>query len=524
MSSAPASARKAARPHLARKSGTPRGLTLEQARAEEARRMAAHYRGLFENNTAGVVFVDRQLVITGVNRTLVKMVGQKKGDLVGSGLIEICAEDSRRVVSRQLKAAARSPRERQTLEMVLATAKGATLITQASLTFFMDAGGALDGGVIVLTDVTEQKQALQELWEKNQFYEALIRDASVMIIILDANGVVTGMNRAAERISGFSLAELRGQVVWQLFNLEPSQAELARERIEQLISGEVERVADPFRFIRKDGSVCHAETQTSLLRRPDGKPGGFVTTAVDVTERMRLESELVRIVEDEQTRIGNDLHDGLGQMLTGAATLLEILTGALDGRQKQDGLRVYEILREAVSETRRISHGLSPAAVKNRGLAGGLKLLAENVNAAGQVRSLSDIDTSIRLSDPVQETHLYRIAQEALSNAVRHSGTDLVKITLRRHDGECVLEVRDRGTGFDPSHPKSDGIGLRVMRHRANIIGANLSIDTAPGWETVVRCRFRLVKKNATAAAKQTLDEPAGNGARRPAQKPPPSR
>ncbi|HCN30463.1 MAG TPA: hypothetical protein DIT64_17345 [Verrucomicrobiales bacterium] len=468
-----------------------------EKRELEARRAAAHYRGLFENNTAGVVFVDRGMVITGVNRTFVKLVGRKKDALVGAGIIELCSVPTRGLVSGQLQEAARNTRRRTTLEMELVTKRGEILCTQVSPTFFMDEAGGLDGGVMVMTDVTAQKQALQDLWEKNQFYEALIRDASVMIVILDENGVVTGMNRAAERISGFSAAEVSGQELWRLFHLDPSQADLVRERMEQLISGEVERVADPFRFIRKDGSVCHAETQTSLLRRPDGSPGGFVTTAVDVTERMRLESELVRIVEDEQTRIGNDLHDGLGQMLTGAATLLEMLVAGLEGQQKKDGARVYEILRETVHEARRISHGLSPAAVKNRGLAGGLKLLAEHVNAAGQIHCATDIDSSVRVSDPAQETHIYRIAQEAVSNAVRHSRTDLVKITLRRHEGGCILEVRDRGIGFDPSHPKSDGIGLRVMRHRANIIGANLSIDSAPGWETVVRCRFRPSEKDS---------------------------
>lgn len=467
-------------------------LTQAEARELEARRMAEHYRGLFENNTAGVIFVDRKLVITGVNRTLVKMLGRKKSELVGSKLIELCDEGTRRKTARDLKQATACPQECQTLEMVLSNTKTGPLNTRASLTFFMDAEGRLDGGVILLTDVTGQQKTLRELWEKNQFYEALIRDASVMIMVLDAQGIVTEMNRAAERISGYKLAELRGQAVWQLFAHEPSQAELARERIEQLMNGELEHVADPLRFIRKDHSVCHVETQTSLLRRPDGTPGGFVTTAVDVTERMRLESELVRIVEDEQTRIGNDLHDGLGQMLTGAATLLEILAGSLEGKQRQDGMRVYEILREAVNEARRISHGLSPAAVKNRGLSGGLRLLADHINAVGQVRCVTDIDPSVRVTDPANETHLYRIAQEALSNAVRHSKTELIKLTLRKHGGECYLEVRDRGTGFDASHPKSDGIGLRVMRHRANIIGASLSIDTAPGWETVVRCRFPL--------------------------------
>lgn len=457
----------------------------------EAWRTAAHYRGLFENNTAGVVFVDRDTVITGVNRRLARLLGRTKTSLIGTTLTDLCSESARTAVAEQLNRAASRNRGRRTLELTLLRASGEEVHTQASPTFFQDDEGRHAGGVIVFTDITPQKQAVRKLWEKSQFYEALFHDASVMILILDAEGVIRDVNRAAERISGFRADELRGRVVWDLYNLEPAQADLAREQIELLLSGEAEWVADPFRFRRKDGSICHAEAQTSILHRPDGSPDGFVTTAIDVTERMRLESELVRVVEDEQTRIGNDLHDGLGQMLTGAAAMLEILNQGLEGRQRQDGERVYEILRETVREARRISHGLSPAAVRNRGLAGGLLLLAEHANAGGQIQCVTEIDTAVRALDATQETHLYRIAQEALSNAIRHSKSDLVKITLARHDGDCILEVRDRGIGFDPHGAKSDGIGLRVMRHRANIIGARLNIDSAPGWETVVRCRFR---------------------------------
>ncbi len=460
-------------------------------RKGEAWLTEAHHRGLFENNTTGVVFVDSAGDITAVNRRLARLLGRTKASLLGTPLLELCAEATRADIARQLEQAVREPNRRRTLELILQRQGGEEVHTQAAPTFFQDPEGCHAGGVIVFTDITPQKQAVQNLWQKSQFYEALFRDASVMILILDAQGIIRGVNRAAERISGFRADELRGQVVWNLYNLEPTQAELARERIEQLLSGEADWIADPFRFRRKDGSICHAEAQTSILHRPDGSPDGFVTTAVDVTERMRLESELVRVVEDEQTRIGNDLHDGLGQMLTGAAAMLEMLNQGLEGRQRQDGERVYEILRETVREARRISHGLSPAAVRNRGLAGGLLLLAEHANAGGQIQCITEIDTSVRALDAVQETHLYRIAQEALSNAIRHSKSDLVKITLARHDGDCVLEVRDRGIGFDPNGAKSDGIGLRVMRHRANIIGARLNIDSAPGWETVVRCRFR---------------------------------
>lgn len=461
-----------------------------KARELAARRAAEHLEGLFENNTSGIVFVDRQMKITGVNQALCKSLKRSKKALIGSPLQAICAKGDCPDFASMMGASGQRPESGRVIELSLLTPTGESLIAQASPTFFRDASGEIDGGVIVLNDVTEQHKAAERLWERNQFYEALIRDASVMIVSIDLNGVVTAMNRAAERISGYSEAEICGQVTWKLFNLEPEDARLAEQNMMTLLKGGEETLSSPFRFRRRDGSFCHAETQMTLLRRPDGSPYGFVSTAVDVTERMRLEAEVVNVVESEQSRIGHDLHDGVGQMLTGAAALVDALSLSVPESCRAEAERAMDVIRQAVIETRRISHGLSPAAIKHRGLSGGLKLLADNIAASGRWVIGLEVDNSVEVTDTTVQTHLYRIAQEAVANAFKHSGSPELRIGLAREGSRAVLAVQDQGCGFDMSRAAVDGMGLRVMQHRANLVGATLMIESALGQGTIVRCFF----------------------------------
>lgn len=468
-----------------------RDVSKRKAREQAARREAEHYQGLFENNTAGVVFIDHQMVITGVNRTFCRLLKTGKKALIGSQFRGVCDSIACQNITQMMRECANTNGGARVIELGLMRKDGDKLTVHASPTFFWDAQGNMDGGVIVISDVTEQRLASEALWEKSQFYEALIRDASVMIVIIDVDGLVLSMNRAAERISGFASREICGQVVWKLFNLDEADARQVHRDMGRLMSGEEEWISTPFRFRRSDGSYCHTESQLSLLRRADGSPHRFVATAVDVSERLKLENELVNVVEAEQTRIGHDLHDGVGQMLTGAASLVEALCASLSGEVKAEAERALEVLRQTVLETRRISHGLSPSAIKHRGLEGGLQLLGEQAAANGKVRVKLELETGCRLSDMVRQTHLYRIAQEAVANAMKHSGCALLRIILRKRGKKGVMEIQDNGAGFDPQEESArEGIGLRVMRHRANLIGIDLKISSALGRGCKVVCEF----------------------------------
>lgn len=478
-----------------------RDVSSERDREREARQMAEHYLGLFENNASGVAFVDRELLITRVNRKLGRMLKLRPEAMVGRRLSEFCDGGRCALASSMPGSSRQKEKLNKVVEVTLKARDGSRVEVKASPAFFFSADGQIDGCVIVFTDVTDQKRTMEKLWEQSQFNEALIRDASIMVVVMDPQGRIVMMNPATERISGFSSKEMVGRVVWKLFNLGPLEADIARQRFHRLAQGETDSIQGPFRFRNKAGDWCHSETQTSVLRHKDGTLAGFVSTAIDVSSRIRLESEIVRIVESEQTRIGNDLHDGVGQLLTGAASMIEAAAMSLAGTARKDVLRAHEVVRLAVAETRRISHGLSPAAIRYRGLSGGLELLAETARGAAKVKCTCDVDRTVALHDNELETHLYRIAQEAVNNALRHARPGTINVRLKKVNRQiAVLEVQDDGAGFNPDRLKNPGIGLRVMQHRANLVGAQLEILSEKGSGTLIRCSFSLPTKKQAAS------------------------
>jgi hypothetical protein len=198
------------------------------------------------------------------------------------------------------------------------------------------------------------------------------------------------------------------------------------------------------------------------------------------------------VVEQEQARVGHDLHDGVGQTMTGSVSLLEALEADLQGEARQQAQRIHELLRQSVSEVRRMSHGLSPTGVKYRGLVGALQLLAETVRTNFRTPCLCEVDSGIVIKNSDIETHLFRIAQEAVNNALRHGKPSKVKLSLQHvSQTECELRIEDDGAGLKKNKGEQDsGIGVRVMDYRANLIGARLTIKTKPRRGVVVTCRF----------------------------------
>lgn len=210
----------------------------------------------------------------------------------------------------------------------------------------------------------------------------------------------------------------------------------------------------------------------------------------DIAERRRLEREIIDVSEEEQKRIGQELHDGLGQHLTGIAFLSKVLEQKLSGQtlpEAKEASEIVGLVNEAVSKTRILARGLHPVELDENGLMAALEQLA------GSVRALFGIECTFRCSKPVRVTdqvtaiNLYRIAQEAVNNAIKHSGAKCLLIALSSLNGKIALSVSDDGAGFDltdPDMPK--GMGLNIMRYRAAMIGASLDIRRNPGGGTTV--------------------------------------
>lgn len=213
----------------------------------------------------------------------------------------------------------------------------------------------------------------------------------------------------------------------------------------------------------------------------------------EMQRRKRLEKEILEISEREQTRIGRELHDSLGQQLTGIAIMGKVLQQRLASQLPEEAERAGELsqlISRAIDETRQLSRGLHPVAMDENGLMMALQSLA------GTTQSISGISCSFQCGSPVPvgdastAVHLYRIAQEAISNAIRHGNARQISIELTANHNRATLSIANDGRSFPKRLPRKRGMGLQVMGYRAEVIGGILNVQRGPTGGTRVTCDF----------------------------------
>jgi len=242
---------------------------------------------------------------------------------------------------------------------------------------------------------------------------------------------------------------------------------------------------------RKDGTVFPIDLSVSEVRLAQRRLfTGFIR---DITERKRLEKDILEVSDREQRRLGQDLHDGLCQQLAGIELMSQALKQRIAGRSKADAARAGEVarhVRAAIRQTRLLARGLSPVTLESEGLMSALKELASNTETIFHVRCRFECEPPVPVRDHAAATHLFRIAQEAVSNALKHGAATRIGIRLARQPGRIKLAVSDNGTGFPQHVPKHKGMGLRIMESRAGMIGGTLAMENPPGGGARVICEI----------------------------------
>lgn len=216
-------------------------------------------------------------------------------------------------------------------------------------------------------------------------------------------------------------------------------------------------------------------------------------SAIEVTERVELERRMVQTLEAQQQAIGRDLHDGVGQLLTSIRMLSENLAHRLKAEQHELtelAQKVVRFAQEAAEGVRAIYRGLTPAQLYTEDLTLALEELAYNTNALPGIRCRFETDGQVCIDDPEVKLHLYRIAQEAVNNALKHAHASEIVLTLHRRDEFVELCVTDNGCGIDPQRARADSLGLKTMYYRARTIGGTLHIHSQPGEGTTICCRW----------------------------------
>lgn len=226
----------------------------------------------------------------------------------------------------------------------------------------------------------------------------------------------------------------------------------------------------------------------------------MVSSAIrDISERKRLERTILEIGEAERRRIGQDLHDGLGQQLTGIAFMGKVLQERLaqsSAAEASEAANIVKLLNESIRMTRDLARGLLPVVSEANSLPVALERWASEVRELFHVNCRFECSASVFVHE-VAADHLYRLAQEAVSNAIRHGRARNITISLAIVKGGGVLTIRDDGCGFDPAHSSEPGAGLRIMNHRAKMINGSLTLQSSPNGGTGVMCWFPITQRSA---------------------------
>jgi two-component system CheB/CheR fusion protein len=243
--------------------------------------------------------------------------------------------------------------------------------------------------------------------------------------------------------------------------------------------------------LHKDGHEFPVEISLSPLETEEGL---LISSAIrDISERKRLEKTILEIGERERRRIGQDLHDGLGQHLTGVAFMSKVLEERLAEAslpEAAEAAKIVKLVNDSIKMTRELARGLLPVVSESHGLMSALEHWAGEVSELFHVGCRFECCESALLPDNALADHLYRLAQEAVTNAVRHGNAKNIIIGLATVAGGGVLTIRDDGCGFEAASGNPSGLGLRTMNYRTKMIGGSLSVESSLNGGTVVRCMF----------------------------------
>lgn len=226
----------------------------------------------------------------------------------------------------------------------------------------------------------------------------------------------------------------------------------------------------------------------------DGELVRIWGSCVEVTERVYLEKQMVEALEEQQQRIGRDLHDGVGQLLTGVRMLSRNIVGKLEDEHSealQQADKVASFAEQASQRVREIYRGLTPTQLFHEGLVSALNELAHNTNMLPGVACFFESDEEVDVWDRDTKMHMYRIAQEATNNALKHAEASTIRISLRGEANEITVTVEDNGKGFDPTIRTGKSLGLNSMDYRARSIGGVLNLSSTEQAGTIVRCTIR---------------------------------
>jgi PAS domain S-box-containing protein len=320
--------------------------------------------------------------------------------------------------------------------------------------------------------MTRRRQVEVALDELSQLHQSIIAGSDSGVMVFNADGQCILANEAAAAIVGCSLQTIQQSNFREIGAWKSSGMLRAAERA--LDTGIMQKISTPLKTSFGRDLWCIAS-----LGRIDRKSSAPYLLAVfaDMSAYKEAERKIISISEETQQRIGQELHDDLGQHLTGIAFMSEVLSQRLKSLghvNERDASTITSLINEAISKTRKLAQGLYPVEMKENGLCGMLEHLAGNVISIHQKQCEVICIDECRVNDTLVVINLFRIAQEAVNNAIRHGGATKITLTVISTPTGTILEIDDNGCGIFAKSDSPGGLGMHTMQYRASMLGATL--------------------------------------------------
>ncbi len=463
--------------------GTNRSIIMVEDITTE-RRAGATARALLNATHDRAVLLDLEGVILDLNEEAARSLGATPKELRGKDITTLFPEELARRRTEHAESVLRTGQPRRWQDV----REGSVL--ENCLYPVFDEHGRVTGMAGFARDITNQQQAREALEKARQRLQHIVDNTWDIIFQMDLSGNYTFGNKAAERITGYRLDQLLTMNFTQL--IAPEYVPMVRQRLRGRIEGRDLPQPFAFEFIRADGQRVPLELSTTGVYE-DGKLVGVQGIARDITERHRAEkalqkahSKLMTAREDERRRVAQELHDSVGQQLVALRLLLKNALNECDQGQVETAHRhlvsASETSNSLVGEIRDICQGLYPATLESLGLPAALRDLCAQCAKGQDKRRCVFVGPAVDTRLPPEiEIALFRVAQEALSNALRHAHAESVRFGLETHADHVILRVTDDGVGFDPDSINGNGIGLSSMTERVESLGGTLNLESRSG-------------------------------------------
>lgn len=346
----------------------------------------------------------------------------------------------------------------------------------------------------LVLDIAKRREVEEALRASEEKFRSVAETAKDAIISADRYGLVTFFNRQAEQIFGYTSSEIEGRPLTLLMPERYHDAHLKGLR-HRLVTGKSRLEGNVIELVgkRKDGGEFPLEI--SLASWKKGSEVYFSAIIRDITDRKQLEKEILSVSEREQQRFAQDLHDGLFQHLKGIAYMVSTLEKKLvegGADEAQMAAKIEDLVNQAIVAGRGIARGLSPVSLETNGLMFALNEMASTTSRLYDISCSFECPVPVLMEDNNISLHLFRIAQEAVNNAVKHSKARHIRIGLSSENNQIRLTVKDDGTGFRATAAPSDGggMGIHIMNYRARMIGATLDVRPDHDAGTIMTCRL----------------------------------